>query len=328
MILSYACKNYKPKIKNPPLPNFHWLPTESFKRSVSPFSSYSTVVRNFQASKSNPVPILNIKRMRTSTTSQIPGYLQTTPHVLSTLKKHNILNYFEYESNAITSSLISQQYKLPNSSQNQKTLTDTLTCKIKYTSTEDLHVKFFKMFVRRGNLDKILKIFTLVFNDILTFRTKSVFPTNQHINFVNIAWLHNFSTKNYLLKSLGVTEKPESSTNQALKMVLKDYQPSFSFKVQKVDKQVQKYSRGKSGKYSLTWSYLPPKRRWLVVLQWLKKDFIFQKNPTLHSRIRQGIATLLGSPNETSLAHTRRFVHNFIFKKFRKVLVNLVKYKL
>ena len=190
--------------------------------------------------------------MRTSTTSQIPGYLQTTPHVLSTLKKHNILNYFEYESNAITSSLISQQYKLPNSSQNQKTLTDTLTRKVKYTSTEDLHVKFFKMFVRRGNLDKILKIFTLVFSDILTFRTKSVFPTNQHINFVNIAWLHNFSTKNYLLKSLGVTEKPESSANQALKMVLKDYQPSFSFKVQKVDKQVQKYSRGKSGKYSLT----------------------------------------------------------------------------
>ena len=266
--------------------------------------------------------------MRAPTTSQIPSYLQTTPNILSALKKHNILNYFEYESSSITNNLISQQYKLSNSAQDQKTLTSTLTRKVKYMSTEDLHVKFFKMFVRRGNLDKILKIFTLVFSDALTFKAKSVFPTNQHINFTNITWLHNVSTKNYLLKGFSTVGKPEASANQALKTVLKDYQPSFSFKVQKVDKQVQKYSRGKSGKYSLTWSYLPPKRRWLVVLQWLKKDFIFQKNSTLHGRIRQGVATLLGSPNETSLAHTRRFVHNFIFKKFRKVLVNLVKYKL
>ena len=328
MILPYACENYKPKAKNSPLLRLYWFPIATFKHPISPFSSHPTVLQNLQAFRPNPIPVLDIKCMRVSTTSQIPSYLQTTPSILSTLKKHNILNYFEYESSSITSSLISQQYKLPNTSQNQKTLTGTLTRKVKYTSTEDLHVKFFKMFVRRGNLDKILKIFTLVFSNVLTFRAKSVFPTNQHINFVNTTWIHSFSTKNYLLKGPGAAEKPEASANQALKTVLKDYQPSFSFKVQKVDKQVQKYSRGKSGKYSLTWSYLPPKRRWLVVLQWLKKDFIFQKNSTLHGRIHQGIATLLGSPNETSLAHTRRFVHNFIFKKFRKVLVNLVKYKL
>ena len=125
--------------------------------------------------------------MRTPTTSQIPSYLQTTPNILSTLKKHSILNYFEYESSTVTSNLISQQYKLPNPSQNQKTLTGTLTSKVKYTSTEDLHVKFFKMFVRRGNLDKILKIFTLVFTNALTFRAKAAFPTNQHVNFLNMA---------------------------------------------------------------------------------------------------------------------------------------------
>lgn len=266
--------------------------------------------------------------MRVSTTSQLPSYLQTTPNILLTLKKHNILDYFERESNNVTNTLTSQQYTLPNLTQTQKTWTDTLTRKVKYTSMEDLHVKFFKMFVRRGNLDRILKIFTLVFTNTLTLNTTPIFPTNQHVNFVNIAWLHNFSTRNYLLKEFSAVRKPEVSTNQTLRTILKDYRPSFSFKVQKVDKQVQKYSRGKSGKYSLTWSYLPPKRRWLVVLQWLKKDFIFQKNSTLHSRVRQGITMLLGSPEETSLAHTRRFVHNFIFKKFRKVLVNLVKYKL
>ena len=266
--------------------------------------------------------------MRTSIHLQIPTCLQATPEILSTLKKHNITNYFEHEARKSTTTLTSQQYMSQNTSQIQETLNDTLICKMKYASVEDLHIKFFKMFIRRGNLDKILKIFTLAFHNILTFNTKPTFPTTLHVNLTNLTWLRNFSTINYFLIVLEGLKKTNFSANQALKVALKDYQPSFSFKVQKVDKQVQKYSRGKSGKYSLTWSYLPPKRRWLVVLQWLKKDFIFQKNATLHGRIRQSLATLLEAPGETSLAHTRRFVHNFIFKKFRKVLVNLVKYKL
>ena len=124
--------------------------------------------------------------MRALNTPQIPSYVQTTPDILSMLKKHNVTNYFECESGGIKMVLASQQYTLLNTTQTQKTLTGTLTRKVRYTSTEDLHVKFFKMFIRRGNLDKILKIFTLAFCDVLTFRAKSVFPTNRHVNFVNL----------------------------------------------------------------------------------------------------------------------------------------------
>ena len=200
--------------------------------------------------------------------------------------------------------------------------------KAKYTLTEDLHIKFFKMFIRSGNAERILKTFNLAFSSVLTHQPRFK-PLDNHKLFFKGLLYSSGTLLAYKYNDLTLNEfNPKSNTSNLLKTILKDYLPSFAFKVQKVDKQVQKFSRGKSGKYSLSWSYLPPQKRWFVLLQWLKRDFIFQKNTTIDARFRQGLQTLFTSPHETSLVQTRKFVHSFIFKKFRKVLVNLVRYKL
>ena len=200
--------------------------------------------------------------------------------------------------------------------------------KARYTLQEDLHVKFFKMFIRSGNAERILKTFNLAFNSLITYQP-SLQPLDKHKFFFKGMLYSSETLQTYKPNDLTLSEfRSKSSTSDLLKLALKDYLPSFAFKVQKVDKQVQKFSRGKSGKYSLSWAYLPPQKRWFVLLQWLKRDFVFQKNTTINARFLQGLQTLFASPQETSLVQTRQFVHSFIFKKFRKVLVNLVRYKL
>lgn len=200
--------------------------------------------------------------------------------------------------------------------------------KSKYSLTEDLHIKFFKMFIRSGNAERILRTFNLAFSSLLTYQL-NIKPYDNHKFFLKGLVYSSETLQTYKCNDLVLNGfRSKSSTSDLLKTILKDYLPSFAFKVQKVDKQVQKFSRGKSGKYSLSWSYLPPQKRWFVLLQWLKRDFVFQKNSTIHARFQQGLQTLFINPSDTSLVQTRKFVHSFIFKKFRKVLVNLVRHKL
>ena len=48
---------------------------------------------------------------------------------------------------------------------------------------------------------------------------------------------------------------------------IESYSPVFSFYVQKVDKMKRKHSRGKTGKYSISWKYVPKYRRIAAVLR-------------------------------------------------------------
>ena len=56
------------------------------------------------------------------------------------------------------------------------------------------------------------------------------------------------------------------------------YLPVFSFYVQRVDKLKRRHSRGKSGKYTIIWKFVPQYKRFLTVLRWLVKDIRFQNS--------------------------------------------------
>lgn len=200
---------------------------------------------------------------------------------------------------------------------------------ITYRSREHLHQKFYRMFIRRGSTERIFKLFTNVWVGYSTaFRSKIDLHTTLKLLTSNTTFTSNSVKLHQILLAPEPSSKQSKNIGRLLPQLLADYLPTFTFKVQKVDKNVQKFSRGKSGKYSLVWSYLPPQRRWLTVLQWLKKELLFQKNQTLQDRINQSFTTLLYTPRDTLLVNTRRFVHNFVFRKFRKVVINLVRYKL
>jgi hypothetical protein len=102
---------------------------------------------------------------------------------------------------------------------------------------------------------------------------------------------------------------------------LKRYLPLFSFYIRKVDKLKRKHSRGKSGKYSIVWKYVPQYRRLLTVIRWLTRDVKFQKPKTLFSRILQSIETLLFDRSNHLIFKFRNFVHHFVFQHHKKTLL-------
>ena len=129
------------------------------------------------------------------------------------------------------------------------------------------------------------------------------------------------NTLNFLLKKSFYWAETFPTFLTYISKIIYKYEPLFFFKVRKVDKKVQKYSRGKAGKFSLVWGYAKKKQKEKIVLSWLKKEFKMQKGLTWLDRLTRTIFLSSVSPESTFLAKIRRFVHNFAFKKYKKNLV-------
>ena len=99
------------------------------------------------------------------------------------------------------------------------------------------------------------------------------------------------------------------------------YMPSFSFFIKRVDKMKRRHSRGKSGRYEMTWKYVPPYKRLLVVLRWLMRDIRFQAPKTFQKRIEKSLEVLLLNKPTHLVFQSRQFVHKFVFRKYRKTLL-------
>lgn len=97
--------------------------------------------------------------------------------------------------------------------------------------------------------------------------------------------------------------------------------PMFAFYVQKTDKNILKYSRGRSSKYSLIWKYVPQYNRKRVVSHWLKKEIKLQKAFKYSRRLEKVLELFLFDPNTTLTFKLRRFVHKFVFYKYKKRLL-------
>lgn len=102
---------------------------------------------------------------------------------------------------------------------------------------------------------------------------------------------------------------------------LESYKPTFIFKVQKVDKSTRKNSRGKSGKYVTLWKYVPAYKRLYTVLRWLIQDTVFQKARKFELKFWQALNLILSSSKSSLIKKFRNFNHNFVFKNFKKTLL-------
>jgi hypothetical protein len=103
------------------------------------------------------------------------------------------------------------------------------------------------------------------------------------------------------------------------------YLPIFSFYISKVDKRKRKHSRGKSGKYMMSWKYVPPYRRITVVLRWLVRDIRFQKSHTFQNSVLKSFQTLMFNSQSHLVYKLRNFVHLFVFQNYKKKLLKTLK---
>lgn len=216
-----------------------------------------------------------------------------------------------------------------------------------WESAEDPEARFLNMLMRHGRRRYVSKLYAVAMQAIMRTRLRTI-SSDSHVAdwrffYLTFANFQPLSSNTPLAKGrvfldssvldcfqqnheLAVYETGEGNwLRDFLFHELEDYTPVFSFYVKKVDKMKRKHSRGKSGKYSISWKYVPKYKRLWVVLRWLVKDIRFQKAQTLSKRLATSLELLLFSKENHLVYQLRQFVHKFVFQAHRKTLLKTLR---
>lgn len=66
---------------------------------------------------------------------------------------------------------------------------------------------------------------------------------------------------------------------------LNQLSPLFGYFIYNVDKNIRKFTRGKSGKYLFVWKYIAPYKRNYLVYRWFMKELKFDESRTFQIRL-------------------------------------------
>ena len=135
------------------------------------------------------------------------------------------------------------------------------------------------------------------FQELINLKYNNIFVNNDKT--INIA----FFLKNYLY------------------FLLSKVSPMFSYFIYSVDKNIRKYSRGKSGKYVFIWKFIAPYKRIHLAVRWLIKDIKFNQSRIFNERLLKTFDSLVFSPEKSFSWKSKIFSHNYVFKNFRKSLM-------
>lgn len=152
-------------------------------------------------------------------------------------------------------------------------------------------------------------IFTIISSS--HYQTKyASFPSS--INYLN---LYNFS-----YNSLGKEHNNFLDMRNVVLTNINNINPIYSFYVYKVDKAIYKNSRGKSGKYTFIWKYLPPYKRRQLALSWIAKEIKMQQGRNLNDRINATIDSIAFNPSSLFINKVQAFSTNYVYRNARKSL--------
>lgn len=241
-------------------------------------------------------------------------------------------NFLFLKQSTITSFFISNMVDMPICFKKSKSL---------YSKTFELKLfKFTNLIMRSGLREKTLKNITLSFNNIFNNVLKNnqtnfykwnflfFFLSNIQVN-KNIDLFENFSdmnlTYNHYLTSEGLFYNESFFLKNKLFEKLNSYTPLFSFYIRKVDKSIRKHSRGKSGKYTIIWKYVPIYKRLYITMRWFLKDLKYQKAKSFDGRLLQIIESFLAAPELSFISKLRKFAHHFVFFNYKNTLLKTLK---
>ena len=97
--------------------------------------------------------------------------------------------------------------------------------------------------------------------------------------------------------------------------------PLFYFYIYKVDKQIYKNSRGKSGKYTFLWKYVQSFKRPNLVTNLLTKDIRFNTSRNFFKKILNSILRHTNSLQNTFTYKSIKFSNNYAFLNSKKTLL-------
>jgi len=94
----------------------------------------------------------------------------------------------------------------------------------------------------------------------------------------------------------------------------------FSFYVYKVDKHLYKNSRGKSGKFTFVWKYVPPYKRFNLISCWFMRELKVTPGKTLHDRVVGMLHLFVTNFRKSWLWKVKKFSSIFVYSKLRTSL--------
>lgn len=217
---------------------------------------------------------------------------------------------------------------------------------LKTKNFEFFFLKFTNLLMRKGKKEKTFRLlwdsFFLFFNekfemkkfqilnkiswfDLFFFFNNTVKITNDgfwahstDLEEIRLIYGHSFSNDykefdhNFFIKNF-------------LHSKLTQLSPLFSYFVYNVDKNVRKYTRGKSGKYIFVWKYIAPYKRHYLMYRWYLKELKFDESRTFGTRLYNLFNVLTYNLKQTYAWKAKNYTYAFIFKNFRKTLMTNLK---
>ncbi len=126
---------------------------------------------------------------------------------------------------------------------------------------------------------------------------------------------------NNFLGSFGKLISTDFFIKNFLISILSKVSPIFSYFIYNVDKNIRKFSRGKSGKYTFVWKYVPTHKRLFLTMRWILKDIRFAQNKQFFDRLFKALSALSITPDKSFAWKSKIFSHNYVFKNFKKTLM-------
>lgn len=207
--------------------------------------------------------------------------------------------------------------------------TNLLMKKGKKEKSMSIIVNSFRLFFKSSNLGKIKTSFDSLPWFHLYYITNNFVINNRQNTFLNQKLVNEFNSP---LSFENIFNLPSTKVIRS-SFFLKNYfffllskvSPVFSYFIYNVDKNIRKYSRGKSGKYAFVWKYIAPFRRFNLAMRWITKDVKFSFEKNFSDRLLTVFSNLVLSPTKSFAWRSKTFSHNYIFKNFRKSLMTSLK---
>lgn len=95
---------------------------------------------------------------------------------------------------------------------------------------------------------------------------------------------------------------------------------AFSFFIYKVDKHIFKNSRGKSGKYTFIWKYIPVYKRFAFTAHWLMREIRVAPGTTLLARLSHVLNIFLTDITKSWLWRIKKFSAYFVYFNLKTTL--------
>lgn len=99
----------------------------------------------------------------------------------------------------------------------------------------------------------------------------------------------------------------------------------FSFYIHKIDKHLFKNSRGKSGKFTFIWKYVPSYKRFNLISHWFMRELRVTPGQSLFTRLVNLLHIFLTSFHKSWLWKVKKFSSVFVYSNLRNSLAQTYK---